>query len=205
MRIGHGYDIHKIKSGGTLMLAGVKVSDEMSAIAHSDGDVVIHAIVDAMLGTGATGAPTGVIAEAVTAINRRSSVARVIAVDNPTGVDASTGEVAGDAVFADLTISLHAPKVGQYVAPGVLHCGEVRVADIGIPAGIIESLDGPHLHLLTRSEMRELIGPRAAEAVARAVRDDLLFRAEVCAVPAGSLPRFEMKAKRVVWQGTSDK
>lgn len=90
-------------------------------------------IVDAILGTGARGAPTGVAAEAVTAINRRSSVARVIAVDNPTGVDASTGEIAGDAVYADMTISLHAPKVGHFVAPGVLHCGELRVADIGIP------------------------------------------------------------------------
>lgn len=91
-------------------------------------------IVDAMLGTGASGAPSGVLAEAVTAINRRSSVARVIAVDNPTGVDASTGEVAGDAVYADLTISLHAAKVGHFVAPGVFHCGELRVADIGIPS-----------------------------------------------------------------------
>lgn len=96
-------------------------------------------IVDAILGTGASGAPQGVVAEAVTAINRRSSVARVIAVDNPTGVDASTGEVPGDAVWAELTISLHAPKVGQYVAPGAFHCGEVRVADIGIPA---EAFDG---------------------------------------------------------------
>jgi NAD(P)H-hydrate epimerase len=92
-------------------------------------------IVDAMLGTGAAGAPAGVVAEAVTAINRRSSVARVIAVDNPTGVDASSGEVAGDAVWADLTISLHAPKVGHVVAPGTFHCGELRVADIGIPTG----------------------------------------------------------------------
>ncbi len=96
-------------------------------------------IVDAMLGTGASGAPTGVIGEAVTAINRRSSAARVIAVDNPTGVDASTGEVAGDAVFAELTISLHAPKAGQFVAPGVFHCGEVRVADIGIPPEAFEA------------------------------------------------------------------
>ena len=61
-------------------------------------------IVDAILGTGASGAPTGVVAEAVTAINRRSSVARVIAVDNPTGVDAATGQVAGDAVWAELTM-----------------------------------------------------------------------------------------------------
>lgn len=90
-------------------------------------------IVDAMLGTGASGAPSGEIGEAVIEINRRSSVARVISVDNPTGVDASTGEVAGNAVWADLTISLHAPKTGQFVSPGVLHCGDVRVADIGIP------------------------------------------------------------------------
>lgn len=96
-------------------------------------------IVDAMLGTGSSGAPGGVIAEAVTAINRRSSAARVISVDNPTGVDSSTGEIAADAVYADLTISLHAAKVGQFVAPGVFHCGEVRVADIGIPAGAFDA------------------------------------------------------------------
>lgn len=90
-------------------------------------------IVDAVLGTGATGAPTGVVAEAVMAINRRSSAARVIAVDVPTGVDATSGVVASNAVYADLTISLHLPKVGQFVAPGVFHCGELRVADIGIP------------------------------------------------------------------------
>lgn len=98
-------------------------------------------IVDAVLGTGASGAAHGVVAEAVTAINRRSSVARVISVDMPTGVDASSGVVAGDAVYADLTISLHLPKVGQYVAPGVFHCGEVRVADIGIPPEAIAGAD----------------------------------------------------------------
>lgn len=100
-----------------------------------DADLIAGAgvIVDAILGTGAEGAPRGVVAEAVEAINGRASVARVIAVDIPTGVDGSTGVVAGEAVLADLTISLHLPKVGQFVAPGLLHCGEVRVADIGIP------------------------------------------------------------------------
>jgi 2-C-methyl-D-erythritol 2,4-cyclodiphosphate synthase len=48
--IGHGYDLHRLQAGGKLLLAGVVVSEEMSAIAHSDGDVVIHALVDAMLG-----------------------------------------------------------------------------------------------------------------------------------------------------------
>ncbi len=49
-KIGHGYDLHRIQPSGTLWMAGIAVSDQMSAIAHSDGDVVIHAIVDALLG-----------------------------------------------------------------------------------------------------------------------------------------------------------
>ncbi len=49
-RIGHGYDIHRLQSGGVLMLAGVKVAEGISPIAHSDGDVVLHALVDALLG-----------------------------------------------------------------------------------------------------------------------------------------------------------
>jgi len=52
-RIGHGYDIHRLergREGGKLVLAGVTVSEEIAPIAHSDGDVILHAIVDAMLG-----------------------------------------------------------------------------------------------------------------------------------------------------------
>jgi 2-C-methyl-D-erythritol 2,4-cyclodiphosphate synthase len=55
IRIGHGYDIHRMQAGGELVLGGVTVSTEMSPIAHSDGDVVIHAIVDALLGAMAWG------------------------------------------------------------------------------------------------------------------------------------------------------
>ena len=49
-RIGHGYDVHRLQKGGTLWLGGVAISDELSAIAHSDGDVAIHALVDAIFG-----------------------------------------------------------------------------------------------------------------------------------------------------------
>ena len=48
--IGHGYDLHRLQPGGVLVLGGVQVADSVSAIAHSDGDVVIHALVDAILG-----------------------------------------------------------------------------------------------------------------------------------------------------------
>lgn len=50
LRIGLGTDIHRLRAGGRLMLAGVCVSEELSAIAHSDGDVVLHALVDAIFG-----------------------------------------------------------------------------------------------------------------------------------------------------------
>src|SRR4051794_18631247 len=49
-RIGHGYDLHRLQLGGTLVLGGVAVAEGVSPVAHSDGDVVIHAIVDAALG-----------------------------------------------------------------------------------------------------------------------------------------------------------
>lgn len=49
-RIGHGYDIHRLQPGGALMLAGVQVASDCSPVAHSDGDVVLHAMVDALLG-----------------------------------------------------------------------------------------------------------------------------------------------------------
>jgi NAD(P)H-hydrate epimerase len=91
------------------------------------------AVVDAIFGTGFSGAPREPATGAIEAINRCG--APVVACDIASGVDASSGEVAGAAVEADLTVSFHAAKVGQRVAPGKWHTGELRVAPIGIPAG----------------------------------------------------------------------
>lgn len=55
MRIGHGYDAHRFTAGGRLMLGGVEVPFDKSLAAHSDGDVIIHAICDALLGAAALG------------------------------------------------------------------------------------------------------------------------------------------------------
>src|SRR4051795_3325275 len=89
--------------------------------------------VDALLGTGTTGAPRGAVGEAVEALARTQ--APVVAVDVPSGVDASTGEVEGAAVRADLTVTFHGHKAGLWINPGKGYAGEVRVADIGIPPG----------------------------------------------------------------------
>ncbi|KMT65538.1 2-C-methyl-D-erythritol 2,4-cyclodiphosphate synthase [Catenovulum maritimum] len=55
MRIGHGFDVHKFGGNGPIILAGVSIEHEFGFIAHSDGDVAIHAICDAVLGALALG------------------------------------------------------------------------------------------------------------------------------------------------------
>ena len=98
-------------------------------------------VVDAIFGTGFDGAPREPAAGAIEAINRCG--APVVACDIASGVDASTGEVGGEAVEADVTVSFHAAKPGQRIAPGKWHTGELRVAPIGIPAGApVEAVGG---------------------------------------------------------------
>jgi NAD(P)H-hydrate epimerase len=90
-------------------------------------------VVDAIFGTGFEGAPRAPADGAIEAIN--GCEAGVVAADIPSGVDASTGEAAGAAVDAELTVSFHAAKLGHWIAPGKAHAGDLRVAEIGIPPG----------------------------------------------------------------------
>jgi 2-C-methyl-D-erythritol 2,4-cyclodiphosphate synthase len=55
IRIGHGYDVHKFGGTGPIIIAGVEIEHDMGLIAHSDGDVVLHALCDALLGALALG------------------------------------------------------------------------------------------------------------------------------------------------------
>jgi ADP-dependent NAD(P)H-hydrate dehydratase / NAD(P)H-hydrate epimerase len=87
-------------------------------------------IVDALFGTGFTGEPRPAAARLIEQIN--SAGVDVVAVDIPSGVDASTGEVAGAVVDAVATVTFHHEKVGLRVAPGAFHSGDVEVVDIGL-------------------------------------------------------------------------
>jgi ADP-dependent NAD(P)H-hydrate dehydratase / NAD(P)H-hydrate epimerase len=107
-----------------LLRAAGHVADETEDLDRYD------VIVDALFGTGFHGEPRADAAALIERMN--ASLAPVVAVDVPSGVDASTGEVAGAAVAADLTVTFHAPKVGLVVSPGRLHAGRVVVADIGL-------------------------------------------------------------------------
>ncbi len=88
-------------------------------------------VVDALLGTGFSGEVREKEAGFIEKMN--AAEASVVAVDVPSGVDGSTGEVWGAAVRADLTVCAHAAKLGCAVSPGREHAGEVAVVEIGIP------------------------------------------------------------------------
>ncbi|MBM3493338.1 MAG: NAD(P)H-hydrate dehydratase [Armatimonadetes bacterium] len=86
-------------------------------------------VVDALLGTGSSGEPRGVVAEAKATVNRHP--APVVAVDVPTGVNADTGAVPGIAIKADVTVTFGYAKPGLLMYPGAEHAGRVVVDSIG--------------------------------------------------------------------------
>ena len=104
-------------------------------------------VVDGLLGTGARGAPAGVTAAAVRWINAMSAHARVVALDFPSGVDATTGEAHAPHVTADATLCTGLPKAGLLVDTARAAAGSVEWIDIGLsapagPAGGLEAVEG---------------------------------------------------------------
>ena len=173
-------------------------------------------VVDALFGTGFSGEPRP---EAAAQIERINAVnAPVVSIDLPSGVDASTGEVAGVAVDAALTVTFHALKVGLVVAPGRFHAGRVTVADIGLE-------DVPTEHRRATPELlrvvplrREgqtkytagavlVVGGKPGMTGAAALASRAAFRADAgyvaLAVPAESLPIVEtlvLEAVKTGWR-----
>ena len=99
-------------------------------------------IVDALLGTGATGAARGAIAtaiESIDAVSRRQPV-RVFAVDLPSGLACDTGRPAGACVRADVTATFVARKIGFDLPGAAEWTGDVRVLDIGVPRQLLAEM-----------------------------------------------------------------
>jgi len=111
----------------------VEINDS-AAIPAIEADIVI----DAMLGTGTKGKLRAPIRQVVDAINAASGFK--LAIDIPTGIDSDTGEVLGNAVRADLTVTFHRAKLGLKNAKK--YTGEVVVGDIGLPLEF-EEFAGP--------------------------------------------------------------
>ncbi len=168
-------------------------------------------VVDALFGTGFSGGPRPPAAALIERIN--SLGVPVLAVDVPSGVDASTGEVSGPAVAATATVTFHGRKVGLVVAPGRFHAGEVDVVDIGLgPHETAIGLVGPEVlgevparserdnkytagHVLVVGGSRGLTGA-ASLAAAAALRADAGY--VTVAAPSSALPVLEQRLVEAV-------
>lgn len=105
MRIGHGYDVHRFGPGDKLILGGVSIPYQHSFVAHSDGDVLIHALIDALLGAAALGDIGQHFPDTDAkwqGANSRQLLAAVVA------MIASKGYILGN---ADITIVAQQPKM----------------------------------------------------------------------------------------------
>ncbi len=168
-------------------------------------------IVDALFGTGFSGEPRPDAAALIAAMN--GAGVPVLAIDLPSGVDASTGEIAGAVVEAAVTVTFHAPKVGLAVAPGRFQAGEVHVVDIGlersgtaarlVTAAILDevprrgSRDNKYSsgHVLVVGGSRGLTGAPSLTAMA-AMRADAGY--VTLAAPESTLPVFEQRLLEAV-------
>ena len=137
MRVGQGIDAHAFRDGGTLVLGGVTIPSERSLEAHSDGDVVLHALCDALLGA----AGMGDIGQHFPPddaeyknIDSRKLLRRVVALISAQGFDVAN---------ADLTIVAQAPKLAPYIDAMCENIGsdlQVSVGQVNVKATTTEHM-----------------------------------------------------------------
>ncbi len=114
-------------------------------------------LVDAILGTGISGTVRGAPLAGIKAAQR--CFGRIVAIDIPSGVCADTGAILGEAVRADITVTFGLPKIGLYTYPGREHCGDIRVADIGLPRELLGK-EELKTNLTTAAEAASFLPPR---------------------------------------------
>lgn len=137
MRIGHGYDVHRLVPGRKLILGGVDIPHETGLLGHSDADVLAHAVMDALLGAAALGDighlfpdndPAYAGADSLTLL--REVMARLSA----------AGYTVGN---LDCTVLAQAPKLAPYIAQmrcNLAQCMDVNIDRVSVKATTEEGL-----------------------------------------------------------------
>jgi hydroxyethylthiazole kinase-like uncharacterized protein yjeF len=120
-------------------------------------------VIDAILGTGLKGAVTGPALDAIVQINS-FKFADIVAVDLPSGLSGDSGQVGGEHVRADATITFTAPKLCHALPPACDLMGELRIAPIGTPDTLFESDSTINLSLVTTEQIAHLFKARAKDS-----------------------------------------
>ncbi|MBF0169996.1 MAG: NAD(P)H-hydrate dehydratase [Nitrospinae bacterium] len=117
-------------------------------------------VVDALLGSGAVGAPHGFMNDVLDVMNGQGKFR--IAIDLPTGVEADSGAVPGNAFRAHVTVTFGAPKPALYTYPGAALAGEIVVADISIPRAVLDEAQA-FAWLAEEKDIRAMLPRRPAD------------------------------------------
>jgi len=138
-----------------LQVCGCPVAREIPAEAR-----LSTIVVDAVLGTGIGGPAAGDMLHGIREINRGFPLAKVVAVDIPSGLSGDSGTPQGEYVRADATVTFTAPKLCHALAPACDLMGELRIAAIGSPASLYESDPNIQLSLVTPESIAPHFAPR---------------------------------------------
>jgi NAD(P)H-hydrate epimerase len=114
-------------------------------------------VVDGLLGTGIKGPAAGPMLESIRQINTAFPLAKIVAIDMPSGMPSDSGEPVGEFVRADYTVTFTALKVSQAMPPNCDHVGELHVVPIGSPPELYEDVP---LSLIEPRQFRTLLAPR---------------------------------------------
>lgn len=143
-RIGNGYDVHALAQGLPLVLGGVRIESPFGCVAHSDGDVAIHALCDALLGA---------IAAGDIGKHFPDSSPEFKGIDSKILLSRTVGILRGKGygvVNADITIAMQAPKLAPYI--GKMRETLASVMGIGVEDVSVKATTTEHMGFVGRGE-----------------------------------------------------
>ena len=143
-RIGNGYDVHRLEERRTLTLGGVRIPHTKGCVAHSDGDVIIHALCDALLGAlalGDIGHHFPDTSDEFAGIDSRILLRRTYSLVQEHGYSL---------VNADITLLLQAPKIAPYVVQ--MRTELASVLGVAADAVSVKATTGERLGFVGREE-----------------------------------------------------
>jgi ADP-dependent NAD(P)H-hydrate dehydratase / NAD(P)H-hydrate epimerase len=142
-----------------LQACGCPVEREISAAART-----ATLAVDALLGTGISGPASGAMLDAIREVNNGFPLAKVVAVDIPSGMAGDSSQPVGEQARADYTVTFTAPKPALALSPNCDEAGELHVAAIGTPPSMYESDDSIWLSLIEAAQFRHFFAPRPRDS-----------------------------------------